>query len=121
MQSKRHGLTLKAHKSEKGVRRPGSLAPWHPARVTFRTPMAGQLGMFSRVHYNQKVLTVNTIAEKDINKGTGFKHYGKVTSAYLIVEGSVQGPSKRQILITPSFRPTKYQAKKKYEFQELML
>jgi len=117
---KRHGLTLKAHKSEKGVRRPGSLAPWHPARVTFRTPMAGQLGMFSRVHYNQKVLTSNTIAEKDINKGTGFKHYGKINSAYLIVEGSVQGPSKRQILITPSFRPTRYQAKKKYEFQEIL-
>jgi len=117
---KRHGLSLKAHKSEKGRRRPGSLGPWHPARVTFRTPMAGQLGMFSRVHYNQKVLTSNTIAEKDINKGTGFKHYGKINSAYLIVEGSVQGPSKRQILITPSFRPTKYQAKKKYEFQELL-
>jgi large subunit ribosomal protein L3 len=118
---KRHGLSLKAHKSEKGVRRPGSLGPWHPARVTFRTPMAGQLGMFSRVHYNQKVLTHNTIAEKDINKGTGFKHYGKIVSSYIIIEGSVQGPVKRQILITPSFRPTKYQAKKKYEFQEVLV
>ena len=31
---KRFGITLKQHKSEKGVRRPGSLGPWHPARVT---------------------------------------------------------------------------------------
>lgn len=118
---KRFGITLKQHKTEKGVRRPGSLAPWHPARVTFRTPMAGQLGMFSRVHYNLKVISSGSIAEKNINKGTGFKHYGKVNSNYILVKGSVQGPVKRQILITPSFRPTKFKAKKKYEFQELII
>src|SRR3989344_6474237 len=33
---KRFGITLKAHKSEKGVRRPGSLGPWHPHHVIFR-------------------------------------------------------------------------------------
>jgi len=45
---KRFGIKLKFHKSEKGRRRPGSLGPWHPARVIFRVPMAGQLGMFTR-------------------------------------------------------------------------
>jgi len=117
---KRFGITLKQHKSEKGVRRPGSLAPWHPARVTFRTPMAGQLGMFSRVHYNLNLIHSGMISEKDINPSSGFKHYGKVRSNYIIVKGSVQGPPKRQILLTPSFRPTKMQGKKKYEFQELL-
>ena len=117
----RYGIELKQHKSEKGVRRAGSLGPWHPARVTFRTPQAGQLGMFSRVHYNLKVIATGTIAEKDINQGSGFKHYGKVKSAYVIVKGSVQGPPKRQLLITPSFRPTKEQVKKKYEFMELLI
>ncbi len=116
----RFGITLKSHKSEKGVRRPGSLAPWHPARVTFRTPQAGQLGMFTRTHYNLKVITLGTLAEKNINPGTGFKHYGKVNSSYLIVKGSVQGPPKRQVLVTPALRPTKEQAKKKYEFVELV-
>jgi large subunit ribosomal protein L3 len=118
---KRFGITLKQHKTEKGVRRPGSLAPWHPARVTFRTPMAGQLGMFSRVHYNLKVINQNAIAEKDINPISGFKNYGKIKSNYIIVKGSVQGPSKRQILITSSFRPTKAQSKKKYEFMEIVI
>jgi large subunit ribosomal protein L3 len=33
---KRFGIGLKSHKSEKGRRRPGSLGPWHPARVIFR-------------------------------------------------------------------------------------
>lgn len=116
----RFGISLKSHKSEKGVRRPGSLAPWHPARVTFRTPQAGQLGMFTRVHYNLSVITLGTIAEKNINPGTGFKHYGKIQSSYLVVKGSVQGPPKRQILVTPALRPTKEQAKKKYEFLELI-
>lgn len=117
---KRFGLTLKNHKSEKGVRRPGSLGPWHPARVTYRTPQAGQMGLFTRVHYNSNVITHGSIAEKNINKGTGFRNYGLIKTNYLIIKGSVQGPSKRQILVTPSWRATKGQAKKKYEFQELI-
>ena len=81
--------------------------------------MAGQLGTFSRVHYNLNFISSGNIKEKDINPSSGFKHYGKINSNYIILQGSVQGPVKRQILITPSFRPTKYQAKKKYEFQEI--
>ncbi|MBI2632253.1 50S ribosomal protein L3 [Candidatus Pacearchaeota archaeon] len=117
---KRFGLALKQHKTEKGVRRPGSLGPWHPARVTFRAPQAGQLGFFSRTHYNLKLISSGNIAEKDINPSSGFKHYGKIRGYYLILRGSVQGPSKRQILVTPSFRPTKSAEKKKFEFQELI-
>jgi large subunit ribosomal protein L3 len=116
---KRYGISLKQHKSEKGRRRPGSLAPWHPARVTFRTPMAGQFGMFTRVHYNLNVLTSNTIAEKNINPPAGFPNYGVIKAPYVIVSGSVQGPVKRQILLTPSMRPTKHTQKRKYEFQEV--
>ncbi len=118
---KRFGITLKQHKTEKGVRRPGSLGPWHPARVTFRTPQAGQLGMFTRVHYNHKVVSSGSTSEKDINPGTGFKHYGKIKADYIFIKGSVQGPVKRQLLLTPSFRPTKLTAKRKYEFQELII
>ncbi len=117
---KRFGIGLKAHKSEKGRRRPGSLAPWHPARVTFHTPMAGQLGLFTRVHYNSKIIHIGNIKEKDINPSSGYKHYGKINTSYIILNGSVQGPAKRQVLLTPSFRPTKSQAKKKYEFIELI-
>ncbi|MDP1695369.1 MAG: 50S ribosomal protein L3 [archaeon] len=117
---KRFGLGLKGHKSEKGVRRPGSLGPWHPARVTFRTPMAGQMGMFSRVIYNVKSINSGNIKEKNINPSQGFKHYGKIRTNYILVKGSVHGPVKRQILLTPAVRPTKESAKKKYEFLELI-
>ncbi len=117
---KRFGIKLKFHKSEKGVRRPGSLGPWHPARVTFKAPMAGQLGLFSRIIHNLRVLHCGRISEKDINPKNGFKNYGKIKTSYLIVKGSVQGPEKRQLLITSAFRPSKSQQRKKYEFLELV-
>ena len=113
---KRYGIGLKTHKTEKGVRRPGSLGPWHPARVTFRTSQAGQLGMFSRVIYNQKILALGKISESDINPSGGFPHYGKIRNDYLIIRGSVQGPDKRQLLVTYPLRPTKKAKKKNFEF-----
>jgi len=113
---KRFGITLRVHKSEKGQRKVGSIGPWHPAHVTFRVPMAGQLGYFSRVIYNLNLLSKGKISESDINPKPGFPNYGKIKTSYIILKGSVQGPAKRQILVTPSFRPSKKQSKMKYEF-----
>jgi len=115
---KRFGITLKSHKSEKGVRRPGTLGPWHPARVTFRVPIAGQLGMFTRVHYNQKILSI-TKSEETEKQLKGIKNYGDIKTDYIIVYGSVQGPAKRQVLLTSSLRATKEQGKKIFEFIEV--
>ena len=83
-------------------------------------PLAGQMGLFSRINYNLNLITSGNIKSKDINPKSGFNHYGNIKSSYFILKGSVQGPSKRQVLLTPSFRPTKSQAKKKYEFIELV-
>ena len=116
---KRFGIALKSHKSEKGQRKPGAIGPWHPAHVTFRTPMAGQLGLFSRTHYNFKVITSGKIAEKDINPVNGFKRYGKIKTNYIVLKGSIQGPAKRQILLTPAIRPTKLKQKQNYDFLSL--
>ncbi|MDZ4226808.1 MAG: 50S ribosomal protein L3, partial [Candidatus Pacearchaeota archaeon] len=91
----------------------------HPAHVTFRTPMSGQLGMFTRVHYNLKIIDSGKISEKNINKKQGFKRYGNINSSYIILKGSVQGPAKRQVLLTQAMRPTKKQTKKKFELMEL--
>lgn len=116
---KRFGLNLKSHKSEKGVRRAGSLGPWHPARVTYFAPQAGQLGNFTRITYNSVALTSGNIKEKDINPSAGFRHYGKINTNYLILKGSVQGVKKRQLLITRAFRPSYDTKKKKYDFVSL--
>jgi large subunit ribosomal protein L3 len=115
---KRFGITLKSHKSEKGRRRPGSLGPWHPARVTFRVPMAGQLGMFTRAVYNNKIILVGKAGE--LNESMkGMTNYGDVRADYIILRGSVQGPHKRQVLLTKPLRATKKQSKKNLEFMEL--
>lgn len=113
---KRFGLKLKFHKSEKGRRRPGSLGPWHPARVTFRVPQAGQLGMFTRVVYNNKIVDMGKSSDKELKN---IKNFGDVKTNYIIVAGSVQGPSKRQLLITAPLRKTKKQEKKNFELEEL--
>jgi len=107
---KRFGITLRQHKSEKGVRKVGSVGPWHPRRITFRVPQAGQLGMFTRVQYNGKII--------EIGKGNleNVKNFGSVKMDYLLIYGSVHGPSKRQILVTAPLRQTKKIAKKNFEF-----
>src|SRR3989344_6434406 len=83
---KRFGVTLRSHKAEKGVRKVGSIGPWHPARVTFRVAMAGQLGMFTRVSYNNKIVDLGKAEEKL----KGIKNFGNVKTDYIIVHGSVQ-------------------------------
>jgi large subunit ribosomal protein L3 len=111
---KRFGITLKSHKSEKG-RRKAVLGSFHPGRTTFRAPLAGQLGMFTRISYNNKIIDVG----KSDNKFKSIKNFGDIKTDYLIVTGSVQGTAKRQLLITQPLRPTKKQIKKNYEVLEI--
>jgi len=113
---KRFGITLKSHKSEKGIRKPGSLGPWHPARVTFRAPQAGQLGMFTRAVYNNKIIEISKPEQREIKN---LKNFGDIKTDYLIIGGSVQGPSKRQLILTSPLRKTKEQSKKELDLIEL--
>jgi large subunit ribosomal protein L3 len=116
---KRFGIALKVSKSEKGQRRPGSLAPWHPARVTFRAPQMGQTGFHNRVSYNNLIIETGDIKEKDINPSEGFHRYGKIKTDFIILAGSIPGPKKRGIVLTSPLRPTKKQLKRNYEVLEL--
>lgn len=113
---KRFGIKLKASKSEKGRRRPGSLGPWHPARVTFRVPQAGQLGMFTRAVYNNKIIEMGKSSDREIKN---IKNYGDIKTEYILVNGSVQGSAKRQLIMTAPLRKTKKQSKKNFELIEL--
>lgn len=111
---KRFGIQLKDHKSEKGRRRPGAIGPWHPARVIFRVPMAGQLGMFTRCIYNSKIIGLG----KADGKFNNIKNYGDVKTDYIVVKGSVQGPSKRQLVVTHPLRETKKTKKQNFDLIE---
>jgi large subunit ribosomal protein L3 len=79
--------------------------------------MAGQIGMFTRIIYNNKIIDIGKSENKNWLKN--IKNFGNIKTDYLIINGSVQGPSKRQLLLTAPLRKTKKQQKKNYEFIEL--
>jgi large subunit ribosomal protein L3 len=110
---KRFGIGLRQHKSEKGVRKAGSLGPWKPARVTFRAHLMGQMGFFTRVQYNSRILDI--VNASDINPKSGFQNYGITKNNCIIVKGSIQGPSKRAILMTLPLRPNVTISKENFE------
>jgi large subunit ribosomal protein L3 len=62
---------------------------------------------------------VSNTSDNNINPSGGFNHFGKISGDYILVMGSVQGPAKRQLVITQPLRATKKQSKKNYEFIEL--
>jgi large subunit ribosomal protein L3 len=115
---KRFGISLKQHKTEKGIRRPGSLGPWTPKKVSFRAPLVGQLGYFSRVKYNNKILAI--MKPEDINPKSGFNKYGMVRNPCLLIKGSLQGTQKRPLLITTAARPSKKTKKQNFEILKVM-
>lgn len=111
---KRMGIAFRQHKSEKGVRKAGSLGPWKPSRLTFRAPLMGQMGFFTRVQYNNRILDILN-PSSDINPKSGFLNYGIIKNNYIIVKGSVQGPAKRVVLVTSALRPFKRVSKENFE------
>lgn len=102
---KRFGISLKAHKSEKGRRRPGSLGGWKAQGQTmWRVAYAGQMGFHTRTEHNKWLLHISDNPEQ-VNPKGGFIRYGLVKNPYIIVKGSIQGPAKRLIRLSPSLRP----------------
>jgi len=116
---KRYGIRLRFHKSEKGVRRVGSIGAWHPIGVRFRVPMPGQHGLHTRICLNSNIVASKKLTENDPVAKRVFYNYGLVRTDYIILRGSVQGSQKRQLLLTAPYRPTKKQIKKNYELIEL--
>lgn len=97
---KRFGIGLKGHKSQKGRRRPGSLGPWNATQhIMPRVPKSGQTGYHQRTQHNNLIMQIDDDADT-INVPGGYKHYGDVTSTYILIKGSVPGPAKRLITLT---------------------
>lgn len=102
---KRFGIGLKSHKSEKGVRAPGSLGPWvRQQHISWRVAHAGQMGFHQRVEYNKQILDISSELEK---YGKNFHKYGNIKSTYLVIHGSILGPKKRAIIMTTPIREGK--------------
>lgn len=100
---KRFGIKIQIRKAKGHRRRPGSIGAWHPARVLYTVPQAGQLGFFKRTEYNKRLLKIGENGKEIVTKG-GITNYGLVNSAYVLVKGSVPGPKKRLIIIREAIR-----------------
>ncbi|KAF6040131.1 RpL3 [Bugula neritina] len=108
-------------KTHKGLRKVACIGAWHPARVGFGVPRAGQKGYHHRTEVNKKVYRVGAgihtkdgkvvknnasteydITEKSITPMGGFPHYGEVRNDFLMLKGCVMGPKKRVLTLRKS-------------------
>jgi large subunit ribosomal protein L3 len=101
---RRFGIGLKASKSEKGRRTPGSLGGWSGQQhFMYRIAHAGQMGFHQRTQYNNQILKLGDNPE-EVNPKGGFLNFGQVKASYLIMKGSIQGAKKRMITLTKATR-----------------
>lgn len=104
---KRFGVDIRHHKSEKTIRGPGSLGGWKgQGHVMYRIAYAGKMGYHQRKEYNKQLLKISDKPE-EINIKGGYKRYGVVKETYILIKGSIPGPSKRMLIFTDSKRPSK--------------
>jgi large subunit ribosomal protein L3 len=95
---KRWGINLmkNKHSRQGSLRQVGTLGPWTPAHVSWRVPQAGQMGYHQRTDYNKRILKMSSDVD-EVNPAGGFVNYGLVRGNYILIKGSVPGPSKRLI------------------------
>ncbi len=103
---KRWGIKILPRKSRKTKRGVAALGAWHPARVLYTVPRAGQMGYFQRTEYNKRILKIGTDGSEVSPKG-GFLRYGSVRGTYVLLDGSLPGPAKRSIRLRYPARPPK--------------
>jgi large subunit ribosomal protein L3 len=102
---KRFGVARQMRKSTQKIRHVGTLGPWHPAKVTYMVPMAGQMGYNYRTEINKRVLQIGKKENaKEVNVAGGFMDYGVVKNDFIVVEGSIPGVSKRLVRIRKALR-----------------
>merc|ERR1719345_246099 len=109
----RWGCSRLARKSHRGQRKVACIGTWHPARVQFQVPRAGQDGYHHRTEINKKIyrmgknvkedphgaITANDLTEKHITPMGGFAHFGEVTQDWIMLKGTICGPKKRVVTL----------------------
>jgi large subunit ribosomal protein L3 len=100
---KRWGVKLLTHKNSKHRRMIGTAGSWHPNWIQATVPQAGQMGYHQRTEYNKRILKIGENGE-EITPSSGFPHYGVVKNSYVLLHGSIPGPSKRLISLRDAIR-----------------
>jgi large subunit ribosomal protein L3e len=113
----RWGTTRLPRKTHKGLRKVACIGAWHPSRVSFTVPRAGQNGYHHRTEINQKIYRIGNgvdpksgstevdLTEKTINPMGGFPHYGLVKDDFIVIKGCCMGVKKRVLTLRKSIVP----------------
>jgi large subunit ribosomal protein L3 len=94
---------LLTHKNSKHRRMIGTLGPHFPSYVQRTVPQSGQFGLHQRTEFNKRILKIGDKGE-DVTPAGGFLGYGIVRNGYVLIQGSVPGPSKRLIKLRDAMR-----------------
>ena len=102
---KRWGVQLQKGKhSRTGKKRHiGNLGPWTPHYVRRTVPLMGQTGYYQRTEFNKRILKIGSDGT-EVTPDGGFINYGIVRNGYVMIRGSVPGPSKRLVRMRPPIR-----------------
>ncbi len=103
--TKRWGTKLLMHKNSKHRRLVGTLGNKRPNYVRPTVPQGGQRGFHQRTELNKRVLKISDKGDEITPKG-GFLHYGDIRNSYLLLHGSIPGPSKRIVRLREPVRAT---------------
>ena len=103
---KRWGVKLLSHKNSKKRRQAGNLGDFGTGYVRSTVPQAGQMG------YHQGQNSISVFSEYRALQPTRshrrrFPELWEVKNSYVLVEGSLPGPSKRLLRLRDPIRPRK--------------
>jgi len=115
----RWGCSRLPRKTHRGLRKVACIGTWHPMRVQFQVPRAGQNGYHHRTEINKKIYRIGKNLKEDPNSATtesdltekaitpmgGFAHFGEVTQDWVMLKGAVMGSKKRPITLRKSLLP----------------
>lgn len=102
---KRFGIKILRRKAQQMQRHTGSLGQTEPGKVRHTVPQSGQLGFFTRTDLNKRIIKIGS--GSDVNPAGDWLRYGKVRGDYMVLEGSVPGPTKRLIRLRTALRSPK--------------
>ncbi len=117
---KRYKVAKQYRKATNKVRHVGTLGPWHPAKVQFGVPQAGHMGYNYRTERNKLILRLGSGTEAgSVNVKGGYLNYGMIRNDFILLEGSIPGPSKRLVRIRKAIRKEARQTAPKITYLSL--
>ncbi|CAI2165471.1 2686_t:CDS:2 [Funneliformis geosporum] len=110
----RWGTKKLPRKTHKGLRKVACIGAWHPSRVMYSVPRAGQDGYHHRTEVNKKIYRIGNckdennasteydVTQKRITPLGGFPHYGIVNEDFIMIKGACVGVKKRVLTLRKS-------------------